>query len=73
MFHPFSNSVEIVGAEHVPRSGPVIFIANHQNQFVDGLLVLTSAQAAANRDVAFLVAEKRFFFVISIKQALIFA
>jgi glycerol-3-phosphate O-acyltransferase/dihydroxyacetone phosphate acyltransferase len=36
----FFRRVEIEGAERVPGSGPVIFIANHPNALVDPLLLL---------------------------------
>jgi 1-acyl-sn-glycerol-3-phosphate acyltransferase len=36
----FYRSVEIRGAEHVPASGPVLFVANHGNSLVDPLLLI---------------------------------
>ena len=50
----FFQEVEVVGAEHVPRDGPVIFTGNHQNQFVDALLLLSYT----NRHLGFLIAKK---------------
>jgi len=36
----FFRSVEVVGAERVPRSGPLLFVSNHGNSLVDPLLLL---------------------------------
>ena len=52
----FFQEVEVVGAEHVPREGPVIFTGNHQNQFVDGIMLLSYT----NRHLGFLIAKKSF-------------
>ena len=52
----FFQEVEVVGAEHVPREGPVIFTGNHQNQFVDGIMLLSYT----NRNLGFLIAKKSF-------------
>lgn len=48
--------VDIVGIDNIPRHGPVIFSGNHSNQFVDGLMVMTTAQ----HRVGFLIAEKSY-------------
>lgn len=52
----FFSDVEVVGLENVPKDGAVIFTGNHQNQFVDGLMLLTTC----GRDISFLIAEKSF-------------
>mmetsp|Transcript_23155 Transcript_23155/g.36085 ORF Transcript_23155/g.36085 Transcript_23155/m.36085 type:complete len:587 (-) Transcript_23155:56-1816(-) len=52
----FFQEVEVVGSEHVPRTGPVIFTGNHQNQFVDGIMLLSYT----NRHLGFLIAKKSF-------------
>ncbi len=36
----FYRRVEVTGLEHVPREGPVLFIANHNNGLVDPMVVL---------------------------------
>jgi 1-acyl-sn-glycerol-3-phosphate acyltransferase len=36
----FYRSVEIEGAEHVPASGPVLFVANHGNALVDPIVLV---------------------------------
>ncbi len=38
----FYRRVEIVGSEHIPTSGPVIFAANHHNSLVDAMLLLAT-------------------------------
>ncbi len=38
----FFRQVEVVGAEHVPDHGPVIFASNHPNSLIDPVLILTS-------------------------------
>lgn len=48
--------MDIVGIDNIPRHGPVIFSGNHSNQFVDGLMVMTTAQ----HRVGFLIAEKSY-------------
>ena len=50
----FFREQHVIGAENVPRQGAVIFTGNHQNQFVDGLMLFTMCP----RDVRFLIAEK---------------
>eukprot|EP00127_Corallochytrium_limacisporum_P004035 Clim_evm84s156 gene=Clim_evmTU84s156 len=50
----FFRDVEVTGLDNIPPSGPVIFVGNHNNQFVDGLMMFTQA----TRDLRFLVAQK---------------
>jgi glycerol-3-phosphate O-acyltransferase / dihydroxyacetone phosphate acyltransferase len=38
----FFRQIEVVGLEHVPRTGPVIFAGNHPNSLIDPLLIITS-------------------------------
>ena len=39
--HTFFRRIEVVGREHVPAEGAVIFAGNHPNALVDGFLVAT--------------------------------
>lgn len=50
----FFRSVEIAGIENLPRDGPVILTGNHNNQFVDGLLLLSNCP----REISFMIAKK---------------
>lgn len=38
----FFRQVEVVGLEHVPARGPVIFAGNHPNSLIDPILIITS-------------------------------
>ena len=38
----YFREIRIVGAENIPTDGPVMFTVNHQNAFLDALLVATS-------------------------------
>lgn len=40
----YFRDIRMPGAENIPASGPVIFTVNHQNAFLDALLVATSNQ-----------------------------
>eukprot|EP00927_Polykrikos_kofoidii_P080917 TRINITY_DN7795_c0_g1_i1.p1 TRINITY_DN7795_c0_g1~~TRINITY_DN7795_c0_g1_i1.p1 ORF type:complete len:705 (-),score=131.20 TRINITY_DN7795_c0_g1_i1:24-2093(-) len=50
------HSVEIVGSEHLPKDGPVILTGNHNNQFIDGIILLTNC----TREISFMIAKKSF-------------
>mmetsp|Transcript_24282 Transcript_24282/g.38100 ORF Transcript_24282/g.38100 Transcript_24282/m.38100 type:complete len:663 (-) Transcript_24282:87-2075(-) len=50
----FFNDVQVVGRENIPKYGPVLFTANHANQFMDGLMIMCTCQ----RTISYLVAEK---------------
>jgi glycerol-3-phosphate O-acyltransferase/dihydroxyacetone phosphate acyltransferase len=50
----FFNDVQVVGRENIPKYGPVIFVANHANQFMDGLMIMCTCQ----RTISYLVADK---------------
>jgi len=50
----FFSSVEIVGMENLPKEGPLIITGNHNNQFVDGLMLLTNCP----REISFMIARK---------------
>jgi 1-acyl-sn-glycerol-3-phosphate acyltransferase len=52
----FFRQVEVVGLEHVPESGPVIFAGNHPNSLIDPLLIVVSCGRVvrfAAKDVLF--------------------
>lgn len=51
------SKVDVIGTEHIPTSGPVILVANHQNQFVDGMCIVCSCQ---QRKLSFMVARKSY-------------
>ena len=40
----FFRSIELVGADRVPRSGPLLVVANHHNSLVDPALVLAELE-----------------------------
>src|SRR5215831_16371212 len=52
----FFRQVEVVGLEHVPEQGPVIFAGNHPNSLIDPLLIVVSCGRVvrfAAKDVLF--------------------
>ena len=49
----FFRSVEVVGRDNIPRFGPVIFVGNHANQFVDGIMMLSTCE----HKISYLMAE----------------
>ena len=49
----FFRSVEVVGRDNIPRYGPVIFVGNHANQFVDGIMMLSTCE----HKISYLMAE----------------
>ena len=38
----FFRQVEVVGLEHVPATGPVLFAGNHPNSLIDPILIITT-------------------------------
>ncbi len=38
----FFRQVEVVGLEHVPTDGPVLFAGNHPNSLIDPILIITT-------------------------------
>lgn len=50
----FFREVDIIGLENIPKEGPVVFYGNHQNQFMDAIMI----RAHCGRPVRFLIAEK---------------
>lgn len=52
----FFRSVEVVGMENLPKEGPIILTGNHNNQFIDGLILLCNCP----RKISFMIAEKSY-------------
>jgi glycerol-3-phosphate O-acyltransferase / dihydroxyacetone phosphate acyltransferase len=50
----YFREVTVVGRENIPRTGAVVFYGNHQNQFIDALMM----NSHCGRPVRFLMAEK---------------
>jgi glycerol-3-phosphate O-acyltransferase / dihydroxyacetone phosphate acyltransferase len=38
----FFRQIEVVGLEHVPSTGPVLFAGNHPNSLIDPILIITT-------------------------------
>lgn len=49
----FFHDIDVVGRDKLPRHGPVIFVSNHPNQFIDAMMILCSCQYK----VSYLIAE----------------
>ena len=52
----YFRQIEVVGIEHIPKDGPVIFIGNHPNSLVDPVMILTNCHrkvSFAAKDVLF--------------------
>ncbi|EPY25892.1 glycerol-3-phosphate acyl transferase [Angomonas deanei] len=52
----YFREVTVVGAENIPMEGAVVFYGNHQNQFIDALMMNSSV----GRPVRFIMAEKSY-------------
>eukprot|EP01066_Platyproteum_vivax_P006956 Platyproteum_vivax@DN2596_c0_g1_i1.p1 len=52
VLHMFFREVDVFGLERVPPYGPVIFVGNHSNQFVDAMMLISKLP----RQVSFLIA-----------------
>ena len=39
LVHFFFGKVEIIGRENIPKNLPVIYSSNHQNAFMDALII----------------------------------
>eukprot|EP00744_Colponema_vietnamica_P008151 GILI01011647.1.p1 GENE.GILI01011647.1~~GILI01011647.1.p1 ORF type:complete len:705 (+),score=164.69 GILI01011647.1:93-2207(+) len=50
----YFRDVAVCGLENVPKTGPVVFYGNHQNQFIDAMVM----RAFCGRQVRFIIAEK---------------
>jgi hypothetical protein len=51
----FFSKVDVIGLKNIPTRGPLILAANHSNQFVDGICLVTSCP---QRKVSILIAKK---------------
>jgi len=59
MLSIFFRDIEVIGKDRLPRHGPMIFVINHANQFVDGMVVVGTCRNE-NFKVSYLMAEKSF-------------
>ncbi len=60
----FFRTIEVVGTEHIPEEGPVIFTGNHPNSLIDPVLITTTCGRQvrfAAKDVLFESRGLRFF------------
>ena len=54
----FFKQIDVVGLDNIPPTGPIIFAGNHQNQFVDGAMLVTNLPG--DKRVGVMVAEKSY-------------
>ena len=54
LVHIFYREVVVLGREHIPSTGPVVFYGNHNNQFIDALIL----RSTCRRRVRFIIAAK---------------
>ena len=54
LLYSYYREIDVIGVENVPLTGPVIFCGNHQNQFVDGVMLY----AHCPREPSFIIAKK---------------
>lgn len=52
--HVFFREIHVLSLDRVPDTGPVIFVGNHPNQFIDGMLLFTNVP----RRLGFMIAQK---------------
>eukprot|EP00123_Amoebidium_parasiticum_P014072 comp22311_c0_seq1/m.33137 comp22311_c0_seq1/g.33137 ORF comp22311_c0_seq1/g.33137 comp22311_c0_seq1/m.33137 type:complete len:588 (-) comp22311_c0_seq1:790-2553(-) len=55
----YFSDIEILGHENVPAYGPCIVVANHNNQFVDAMIV-QACVAECGREAQFIIAAKSY-------------
>ena len=53
----FISRIDVIGLENIPQHGPAILVANHHNQFIDGMCILC---ACPQRRISFIVARKSY-------------
>ncbi|KAH9598689.1 Phospholipid/glycerol acyltransferase [Trypanosoma melophagium] len=56
LMNVYFREVTVVNKENIPKTGAVIFYGNHQNQFIDAMMI----RANCGRPVRFVMAEKSF-------------
>ena len=52
--YSFFKEIKVIGLQNIPKDKPVILCGTHNNQFVDGMMLIITAK----RPINFLVAEK---------------
>ncbi len=52
----YHKKIQIVGREHIPRKGALLFVSNHKNALIDPLLIATTT----TRDIHFLTRASAF-------------
>jgi 1-acyl-sn-glycerol-3-phosphate acyltransferase len=57
MLSIFISRIDVIGMENIPQHGPAILVANHFNQFIDGMCVMC---ACPQRRISFLIARKSY-------------
>eukprot|EP01134_Creolimax_fragrantissima_P006324 CFRG6324T1 len=56
----FFSEIDILGHENLTKYGPAIYVGNHQNQFMDAVLLSAVVKSEQNRGVRFIIAEKSY-------------
>jgi len=51
----FFQEIDVVGLENIPTEGPLIICANHNNQFVDGLVQISQKLLFLINSLAFVL------------------
>jgi glycerol-3-phosphate O-acyltransferase/dihydroxyacetone phosphate acyltransferase len=44
------RDIDVINAEEIPREGPMIIYGNHNNQFIDGMVLYVCDSAAIKED-----------------------
>lgn len=57
----FFKKIKVAGKENIPINGPIIFLSNHQNAFLDALLIITSQNRLVHSLVRASIFGNRFF------------
>ncbi|CAK74407.1 unnamed protein product (macronuclear) [Paramecium tetraurelia] len=52
--HTFFRDIEVIGQENIPKDGPILLYGNHNNQFIDPLLIISNM----TRKINFIAAAK---------------
>ncbi|KNC79327.1 hypothetical protein SARC_08276 [Sphaeroforma arctica JP610] len=56
----FFSEIDVLGHENLQKYGPSIYVGNHQNQFVDAILLSAVIKSEQNRGLRFIIAEKSY-------------